>query len=70
MRCRMKYMPIIKSVCFIWGKFPVQNLMEDYKGLCDYILEHDTLDGQEGVEFYDSRVFQVAVNHFPVFWNV
>lgn len=53
-----------KKCLFYLGEISCTEFVEDYKGLCDYILEHDTLDGQEGVEFYDSRVFQVAVNHF------
>ena len=53
-----------KKCLFYLGEISCTEFVEDYKGLCDYILEHDTLDGQEGVEFYDSRFFQVAVNHF------
>ena len=47
---------------FLQGKISCTRFIEDYRRYCEYSIEHDTLD-EEGVEFVDSRLFQVVVNH-------
>ena len=47
---------------FLQGKISCTRFIEDYRRYCEYSIEHDTLD-EEGVEFIDSRLFQVVVNH-------
>lgn len=54
-----------KSCLFYQGKITCTELLEDYRKFCEYSMENDDLDSQEGVPFSDSRYFQVAVNHLP-----
>ena len=54
-----------KSCLFYQGKITCTELLEDYRRFCEYTMEHDDLDSQEGVAFSNSRYFQVAVNHLP-----
>lgn len=50
---------------FYSGKITCTELLTDYRKFCEYSMENDSLDSQEGVEFSDSRYFQVVVNHLP-----
>ena len=50
---------------FFQGKLSCTEYIEDYWQFCKYSLEHDSLESQEGLEFSDTRYFQVAVNHLP-----
>ena len=52
-----------KRCLFFQGKISCTEFIEDYVGFCKYCMEHDALDSQEGVDFSDSRYFQVVVNH-------
>lgn len=52
-----------KRTLFFLGKIDCTEFLEDYAKFCDYSIEHDTLDHPDG--FWDSRLFQVAVNHLP-----
>lgn len=54
-----------KSCLFYQGKITCTELLEDYRKFCEYSMENDDLDSQEGVSFSDSRYFQVVVNHLP-----
>ena len=50
--------------CFFFlGKMSCTDFVEDYWAFCSYILENEPLGSQKGVEFYDSRVFQIATVH-------
>ena len=48
---------------FFLGKMSCTDFVEDYWAFCSYILENEPLGSQKGVEFYDSRVFQIATVH-------
>lgn len=54
-----------KSCLFYQGKITCTELLEDYRKFCEYSMENDGLDSQEGVSFSDSRYFQVVINHLP-----
>ncbi len=50
---------------FYQGKITCTELLEDYRKFCEYSMKNDSLDSQSGVDFSDSRYFQVVVNHLP-----
>ena len=54
-----------KSCLFYQGKITCTELLEDYRKFCEYSMENDGLDSQEGISFSDSRYFQVVINHLP-----
>ena len=50
---------------FFSGEIPCTEYVENYKRFCDYSLAHDSMENQDGADFYDSRLFQIAINHLP-----
>ena len=48
---------------FFLGRISCTEFLEDYKKYCDYCIQNDELEHPEG--FWESRLFQVAVNHLP-----
>ena len=54
-----------KSCLFYQGKITCTELLEDYRKFCEYSMENDGLDSQEGISFSDSRYFQVVISHLP-----
>ena len=48
---------------FFLGRISCTEFLEDYKKYCDYCIRNDALEHAEG--FWESRLFQVAVNHLP-----
>ncbi len=52
-----------KRTLFFLGKIDCTEFLEDYKAFCDYSLANDKLEHPDG--FWDSKLFQVAVNHLP-----
>ena len=52
-----------KKTLFFLGKITCTEFVEDYKKYCDYNMEHGSLEHPDG--FWESRLFQVAVNHLP-----
>ena len=58
-----------KSCLFYQGKITCTELLEDYRKFCEYSMEHDDLDSQEGV-FFDSRYFSGLQSTIcRRFWN-
>ena len=52
-----------KRTLFFLGKINCTEFLDDYAKFCDYSIQNDTLDHPDG--FWESRLFQVAVNHLP-----
>ena len=52
-----------KRTLFFMGEITCTEFLDDYKKFCDHSIENDTLDHPDG--FWESRLFQVAVNHLP-----
>ena len=52
-----------RRTLFFLGRIGCTEFLEDYKKYCDYCIQNDTLEHPEG--FWESRLFQVAVNHLP-----
>lgn len=52
-----------KRTLFFLGKISCTEFLDDYKRYCDYSIANDRLEHPEG--FWESRLFQVAVNHLP-----
>ncbi len=52
-----------KRTLFFLGKISCTEFLDDYKKYCDYSIANDKLEHTDG--FWESRLFQVAVNHLP-----
>ena len=52
-----------RRTLFFLGRISCTEFLEDYKRYCDYCIQNDVLEHLEG--FWESRLFQVAVNHLP-----
>ena len=50
-----------KRTCFFLGDISCTQFLDEYRAYCEYSLEHDKLEHQDG--FWESRLFHVAVNH-------